>query len=140
MKKTCLTLLAASALPTFAALDIASVDIEGIKLGMKGEEAAAIVKGYCEKEKNGKYKEEPMSLNNVNFNAYVCDENKLGALLLDSKAVLIATEQKIELNDPNDKDFVKNWQLAVRKKATQKYGEPTLDVSDTIVILIGQES
>lgn len=140
MKKTCLALLAASALPTFAALDIASVDIEGIKLGMKGEEAAAIVKGYCEKEKNGKYKEEPMSLNNVNFNAYVCDENKLGALLLDSKAVLIATEQKIELNDPNDKDFVKNWQLAVRKKTTQKYGEPTLDVSDTIVILIGQES
>ena len=65
MKKTCLTLLAATALPAFAALDIASVDIEGIKLGMNEKESAAIVKAYCEKEKDGIYEETPVSLNEM---------------------------------------------------------------------------
>lgn len=64
MKKTCLALLGASALPAFAALDIASVDIEGIKLGMNREETAVIMEAYCNKTMIQSYEEQPVTINN----------------------------------------------------------------------------
>ena len=109
MKKTCLTLLAATALPAFAALDIASVDIEGITLGMNEKESAAIVKAYCEKEKDGKYEELPMPINEINFNASICSLNDFAAFSLDSNTVLVGIEQKINLDNINDKDFITKY-------------------------------
>ena len=138
MKKTCLTLLAATALPAFAALDIASVDIEGIKLGMNEKESAAIVKAYCEKEKDGKYEELPMSLNEINFNVSICSLNDFAAFSLDTNTVLVGTEQEINLDNINDKDFIKNWQLAVQEKAIQKYGKPILEADNVTITLNGQ--
>lgn len=140
MKKTCLTLLAATALPAFAALDIASVDIEGIKLGMNEKESAAIVKAYCEKEKDGIYEETPVSLNEMKFNASICDGGKLNATALDSKTVAIITEQKIDLENPINKEFTKNWQFAVQEKAMQKYGKPALEADNATIMLNGEES
>lgn len=139
MKKTCLALLAASALPAFAALDIASVDIEGIKLGMKGEEAAALVKAYCEKTKNGKHEEQPITMGNINLSSLACGKEEFDVLLLDSKTVAIFAAQKIDLNDTSDKDFINNWQLAVREKAVQKYGEPSLETNSAVIALYGEE-
>lgn len=139
MKKTCLALLAAAALPAFAALDIASVDIEGITLGMNEKESAAIVKAYCEKEKDGKYEELPMPINEINFNASICSLNDFAAFSLDSNTVLVGIEQKINLDNINDKDFIKNWQLAVQEKAIQKYGKTVLEKDNAAVFLNGRE-
>ena len=102
MEKTC---LAAVAFPAFAALDIASVDIEGIKLGMNREETAAIMKAYCNKTMIKSYKEQPEAINNIELNTHLCNTNDLAAALLYSKTVAISAQQRINLDDENNKDF-----------------------------------
>lgn len=140
MKKTCLALLAASALPAFAALDIASVDIEGIKLGMNREETVAIIKAFCNKTMIQSYEEQPETINNIELDTHLCNIYDLAAALLDSKVIYINAHQGIDLDDKNDKDFIKNWQLAVQEKAVQKYGKPALEADNAAAIIIGQES
>ena len=146
MKKTCLALLAATALPAFAALDIASVDLEGVKLGMNEEEAVAIVKAYCEEEKNGEYEKDTGSLNGINYDTRACGVNKLGVYsvhfiqLMGAKTVTIGAEQRIVLEKADNKDFIKNWQLVVREKAVQKYGKPALEADNATIMVSSDES
>ena len=78
-------------------------------------------------------------MDNINLSSLDCGKEEFGVLLLDSKTVAIFAAQKIDLNDTNDKDFINNWQLAVREKAVQKYGEPSLETNSAVIALYGEE-
>ena len=131
MKKTCLTLLAASALPAFAALDIASVDIENVKLGLNNDEAAAAVQTYCTAKK-GRYNK----LQKDSRDTHICldsEKNLLFVVLLNNKVVNVMHAQNITL-DNQEQDASNKWQQTMRDKTINQYGEPALDANKVVFI------
>ena len=133
MKKTCLALLAATALPAFATLDIASVDIEGIKLGMKGEEAIPIVKEHCSKAKDEKYFDLSHDIGNVEISEQGCyGYDGLMISLLNNNVISINARQEVSLTDnimlkEVSNEFRGDWLKSIRTKAWEKYGPPSLE-------------
>lgn len=144
MKKTCLALLAAAALPAFASLDIAAVDIEGIKLGMNEEEAAVFVQAYCETNNKEYRKEREIKVNEIEFNMHACYDSKLDIIpltffSLNNRVASITKFQKIALEN-NKKDFINDLLSSIQKKAIQKYSEPSLEANNLPCVFNGGES